>query len=150
MRPDTKFTGNDLRKFDPKFQPPRFAQYLDAVQQLDDLAQKRYGKHVMDLAVRWVLDQPGITAALWAAPSCRTGSYGGRPRLEPRRGYARGDRSDPAADDRQSDRSRIHGAASKENRRRLGHMQLPMMFVNNRNRRPTTSGEELVQPSAKG
>jgi aryl-alcohol dehydrogenase-like predicted oxidoreductase len=67
MRPDTKFTGDDLRKSDPKFQPPRFAQYLNAVQQLDDLAQQRYGKHVMDLAVRWVLDTPGITAALWGA-----------------------------------------------------------------------------------
>jgi aryl-alcohol dehydrogenase-like predicted oxidoreductase len=67
MQPDTKFTGDDLRQSDPKFQPPRFAQYLNAVQQLDDLAQKRYGKHVMDLAVRWVLDQPGITAALWGA-----------------------------------------------------------------------------------
>ncbi|MGC2527095.1 MAG: aldo/keto reductase [Candidatus Acidiferrum sp.] len=67
MRPDTKFTGDDLRQSDPKFQPPRFAQYLKAVQQLDNLAQKRYGKHVMDLAVRWVLDQPGITAALWGA-----------------------------------------------------------------------------------
>jgi aryl-alcohol dehydrogenase-like predicted oxidoreductase len=67
MRPDTKFTGDDLRQSDPKFQPPRFPQYLKAVQQLDDLAQKRYGKHVMDLAVRWVLDQPGITAALWGA-----------------------------------------------------------------------------------
>ncbi len=67
MRPGTKFTGDDLRQSDPKFQPPRFAQYLNAVQQLDNLAQKRYGKHVMDLAVRWVLDQPGITAALWGA-----------------------------------------------------------------------------------
>jgi aryl-alcohol dehydrogenase-like predicted oxidoreductase len=67
MRLDTMFTGDDLRKSDPKFQPPRFAQYLNAVQQLDDLAQKRYGKHVMDLAVRWVLDQPGIGAALWGA-----------------------------------------------------------------------------------
>jgi aryl-alcohol dehydrogenase-like predicted oxidoreductase len=67
MRPDTKFTGDDLRQSDPKFQPPRFAQYLDAVQQLDDLARKRYGKRVMDLAVRWVLDTPGITAALWGA-----------------------------------------------------------------------------------
>jgi aryl-alcohol dehydrogenase-like predicted oxidoreductase len=67
MQPDTKFTGDDLRQSDPKFQPPRFAQYLNAVQQLDDLAQKRYGKHVMDLAVRWVLDQPGIAAALWGA-----------------------------------------------------------------------------------
>ena len=52
MRPDTKFTGDDLRQSDPKFQPPRFAQYLNTVQQLDDLAQKRYGKHLMDLAVR--------------------------------------------------------------------------------------------------
>lgn len=67
MQPDTKFTGDDLRQSDPKFQPPRFAQYLNAVQQLDDLVQKRYGKHVIDLAVRWVLDQPGITAALWGA-----------------------------------------------------------------------------------
>src|SRR6202041_1655353 len=67
MQTDTKFTGDDLRQSDPKFQPPRFAQYLNAVQQLDDLAQKRYGKHVLDLAVRWVLDQPGISAALWGA-----------------------------------------------------------------------------------
>jgi aryl-alcohol dehydrogenase-like predicted oxidoreductase len=67
MQPDTKFTGDDLRKSDPKFQPPRYAQYLKAVQQLDDLAQRRYGKHVMDLAVRWVLDQPGVSAALWGA-----------------------------------------------------------------------------------
>lgn len=67
MGPDTKFTGDDLRKSDPKFQPPRYAQYLKAVQQLDELAQKRYGKRVMDLAVRWVLDQPGVSAALWGA-----------------------------------------------------------------------------------
>jgi aryl-alcohol dehydrogenase-like predicted oxidoreductase len=67
MRPDTKFGADDLRKSDPKFQPPRYTQYLDAVGQLDDLAQKRYGKRVLDLAVRWVLDQPGITSALWGA-----------------------------------------------------------------------------------
>ena len=67
MRPDTKFSGDDLRQSDPKFQQPRFSQYLNAVQQLDNLAQKKYGKRVMDLAVRWVLDQPGITAALWGA-----------------------------------------------------------------------------------
>ena len=67
MRPDTKFTGDDLRKSDPKFQPPRFTQYLKAIQQLDDLAQKMHGKHVMDLAVRWVLDTPGIASALWGA-----------------------------------------------------------------------------------
>jgi aryl-alcohol dehydrogenase-like predicted oxidoreductase len=67
MRPDTKFSGDDLRKSDPKFQQPRFGQYLDAVQKLGDLALRKYGKRVMDLAVRWVLDTPGITAALWGA-----------------------------------------------------------------------------------
>jgi aryl-alcohol dehydrogenase-like predicted oxidoreductase len=67
IKSDTKFTRDDLRQSDPKFQPPHFAQYLSAVQQLDELARKRYGKHVMNLAVRWILDTPGITAALWGA-----------------------------------------------------------------------------------
>jgi aryl-alcohol dehydrogenase-like predicted oxidoreductase len=66
MRSDTVFTGDDLRRTDPKFQQPRFAQYLPAVQRLDQLAQGRFGKHVIQLAVRWMLDQ-GITTALWGA-----------------------------------------------------------------------------------
>jgi aryl-alcohol dehydrogenase-like predicted oxidoreductase len=64
MHPDTTFEGDDLRRIDPKFQPPRFAQYLDAVQQLDELAQNRFHRRVIDLAVRWMLDQ-GISVALW-------------------------------------------------------------------------------------
>jgi aryl-alcohol dehydrogenase-like predicted oxidoreductase len=67
MKPDTKFTGDDLRKIDPKFQPPRFAQYLKAVERLDQFARENCSKSVMHLAVRWVLDQPGVTAALWGA-----------------------------------------------------------------------------------
>jgi aryl-alcohol dehydrogenase-like predicted oxidoreductase len=66
MKVDTKFEGDDLRRTDPKFQPPRFAQYLAAVERLDHFAQERYGKRVIDLAVRWMLDQ-GITTALWGA-----------------------------------------------------------------------------------
>jgi aryl-alcohol dehydrogenase-like predicted oxidoreductase len=66
MRPDTQFSGDDLRRNDPKFKPPRFAQYLSAVQRLDLLAQYRYGKRVIHLAVRWMLDQ-GVTVALWGA-----------------------------------------------------------------------------------
>jgi aryl-alcohol dehydrogenase-like predicted oxidoreductase len=62
----TRFAGDDLRKSDPKFQPPRFAQYLAAVERLDHLAQQRHGKRVIHLAVRWLLDQ-GVTAALWGA-----------------------------------------------------------------------------------
>ena len=65
MRPDTAFDGDDLRRSDPKFREPRLAQYLAAVQRLDQLGQ-RFGKRVIHLAVRWMLDQ-GITAALWGA-----------------------------------------------------------------------------------
>ena len=66
MRAATAFGGDDLRRSDPKFVVPRFAQYLSAVQKLDQLAQQRFGKRVIHLAVRWMLDQ-GITTALWGA-----------------------------------------------------------------------------------
>jgi aryl-alcohol dehydrogenase-like predicted oxidoreductase len=64
MRPDTTFPGDDLRRIDPKFQPPRFAQYLEAVWRLDEFAHRRFHRAVIELAVRWVLDQ-GISVALW-------------------------------------------------------------------------------------
>jgi aryl-alcohol dehydrogenase-like predicted oxidoreductase len=60
------FRGDDLRRTDPKFRVPRLHQYLDAVERLDLMAQYRYGKRVVHLAVRWMLDQ-GVTAALWGA-----------------------------------------------------------------------------------
>jgi aryl-alcohol dehydrogenase-like predicted oxidoreductase len=63
----TQFQGDDLRKVDPKFQSPRFAQYLEAVTLLDRYARERYGKSVLALSVRWVLDQPGVSVALWGA-----------------------------------------------------------------------------------
>jgi aryl-alcohol dehydrogenase-like predicted oxidoreductase len=66
MSAATRFEGDDLRNNDPKFRPPRFAQYLAAVGELDRLAQRRYGRRVIHLAVRWMLDR-GITAALWGA-----------------------------------------------------------------------------------
>jgi aryl-alcohol dehydrogenase-like predicted oxidoreductase len=66
MRSDTAFAGDDLRRSDPKFREPRFAQYLAAVQKLDRLARERFGERVIQLAVRWMLDQ-GITTALWGA-----------------------------------------------------------------------------------
>jgi len=64
MRAETTFEGDDLRRLDPKFQPPRFTQYLNAVRQLDRLAQDRFLRRVIHLAVRWVLDQ-GVSVALW-------------------------------------------------------------------------------------
>jgi aryl-alcohol dehydrogenase-like predicted oxidoreductase len=66
LQEDAHFEGDDLRLTDPKFQPPRYAQYLAAVRRLDQFARDRYGKRVIHLAVRWLLDQ-GATAALWGA-----------------------------------------------------------------------------------
>ncbi len=66
MSAETRFEGDDLRKVDPKFQAPRYAQYLAAVAELERLARERYGKSVLALALRWVLDQ-GPTIALWGA-----------------------------------------------------------------------------------
>src|SRR6202049_639114 len=60
----TVFDGDDLRRTDPKFRKPRFAEYVTAVQKLDRLAQERFGKRAIHLAVRWMLDQ-GIPSALW-------------------------------------------------------------------------------------
>jgi aryl-alcohol dehydrogenase-like predicted oxidoreductase len=67
MNSQTQFDGDDLRRHDPKFQAPRFAQYLQAVERLDQLARERFGRRVIHLALRWVLDQPGVGVALWGA-----------------------------------------------------------------------------------
>jgi aryl-alcohol dehydrogenase-like predicted oxidoreductase len=66
LREDAEFERDDLRLTDPKFRPPRYSQYLAAVRRLDEFARARYGKGVIHLAVRWLLDQ-GATSALWGA-----------------------------------------------------------------------------------
>jgi aryl-alcohol dehydrogenase-like predicted oxidoreductase len=67
MKADTPFSGDDLRRNDPKFRQPRFAQYLKAVEALDKFARENYGKRVIHLAVRWVLDHQPLSIALWGA-----------------------------------------------------------------------------------
>ena len=67
MRKETKFEGDDLRKVDPKFVQPRYDQYIKAVGRLDEFAGDNYGKRVIHLAVRWLLDRPGVSIALWGA-----------------------------------------------------------------------------------
>ncbi|MGR9050452.1 aldo/keto reductase [Halobacillus faecis] len=64
MSTKREFEGDDLRNNDPKFQQPRFKQYLNAVNELEQLAENRFGKSVLQLAIRWVLDQPGSGIAL--------------------------------------------------------------------------------------
>src|SRR5258707_14222018 len=68
MRTDRQFAKDDMRKAtDPKFQTPHFAEYLNVVSMLDAFARENYGKRVIHLAVRWLLDQPGVGVALWGA-----------------------------------------------------------------------------------
>jgi len=68
MRTDRQFAKDDMRKTtDPKFQPAHFAEYLNAASQLDAFAREHFGKRVIHLAVRWLLDQPGVGVALWGA-----------------------------------------------------------------------------------
>jgi aryl-alcohol dehydrogenase-like predicted oxidoreductase len=68
MRTDRQFANDDMRKTtDPKFQPAHFAEYLTAVSKLDTFAREKFGKRVIHLAVRWLLDQPGVGVALWGA-----------------------------------------------------------------------------------
>jgi len=67
MHADREFPGDDLRNADPKFEQPRFGQYLAAVDALETFAQEQFGKHVLELAIRWVLDQYPRSVALWGA-----------------------------------------------------------------------------------
>lgn len=64
MTSDREFKGDDLRKTDPKFQPPRFDQYLKAAERIQQLARDHAGKGLLPAAVRWVLDQ-GVEIAIW-------------------------------------------------------------------------------------
>ena len=61
------FDKGDIRSVDPKFREPRFSQYITAIERLAAFAHERYGKSVLELAVRWVLDRPGVSVALWGA-----------------------------------------------------------------------------------
>ena len=64
---DATFSGDDLRRSDPKFQQPRFGQYLKAVAELDRFAADNFGKRVIHLAVRSILDKQRAGFALWGA-----------------------------------------------------------------------------------
>ena len=121
MNRDTKFEGDDLRRTDPKFQPPRFASVPRGRRLLDQFAQKNYGKRVIHLALRWVLDQPGVTSALWGARHPRqldpVGDVMGWTLDD---GALRRDRSDRPRHRQGSGRPGIHGAAISQQGDREG------------------------------
>jgi len=64
---DAVFNGDDIRRIDPKFQRPRLANYVEAYKRLDQYAQGAFEKSGMLMAVRWLMDQPGVSVALWGA-----------------------------------------------------------------------------------
>ncbi|HYG70032.1 MAG TPA: aldo/keto reductase [Anaeromyxobacteraceae bacterium] len=61
------YAGDPLRERDPKFRPPRYGQYLAAVAALDALAREAYGRTVLELAIRWLLDSGDVSVVLWGA-----------------------------------------------------------------------------------
>ena len=65
-RPKPNFRGDDLRRTIPNSSPA-----LPAIsrrsRRLDAFARKNYGKRVLSLAVRWVLDHQKLSVALWGA-----------------------------------------------------------------------------------
>ncbi len=63
-RPDSPITG--IRSGNLNFKPPRYARNLAFVEKLRDIA-AGYGRTVGQLAVHWVLRQPGVTTAVFGA-----------------------------------------------------------------------------------
>jgi aryl-alcohol dehydrogenase-like predicted oxidoreductase len=64
MTPESTFQGDDIRNLDPKFKEPRFGHYLAAVERLGAFSKERFGRGIIPLAVRWVLDK-GVEIAIW-------------------------------------------------------------------------------------
>ncbi len=67
---DEEFPRGDLRRGDPKYKPDRFRQYVKAVDDLKKLAAK-YGKSPAQFALRWALQQPGVTSVIAGARTAR-------------------------------------------------------------------------------
>lgn len=68
MTRDQQFEGDDLRNNDPKFNQPRFDQYLKAVDRLQKLATERFGRSLIDFSIRWVLEK-NVPIAIWGGRS---------------------------------------------------------------------------------
>ena len=64
---NSEFQGDDLRNSDPEFKNHNFKKYLSAVDNLNKFAHESYGKNVLQLSVRWILDNCENDIALWGA-----------------------------------------------------------------------------------
>ncbi len=71
-----KFTGNetfpkgDLRRNDPKFTRDHFKKYADAVNEIRAVA-AGYGKTPAQFALRWAIQQPGVTCVIAGARTAK-------------------------------------------------------------------------------
>lgn len=63
---DEEFPRGDLRRGDPKFKPDRFKSYVKAVEEMKKMA-SAYGKTPAQFALRWALQQPGVTCVIAGA-----------------------------------------------------------------------------------
>ena len=96
MTAERNFPATICARSDPKFQPPRFGQYLKAVAALDRFAQTNYGKRVVHLALALDPRQAGRRLCLVGRAQAGT-TRPGRSGLwlaARRRGHG-GDRSHP-------------------------------------------------------
>ena len=66
FRGEERFPRGDLRRGDPKFKPDQFRKYVSAVDAIKPLAAS-YGKSPAQFALRWALQQPGITCVIAGA-----------------------------------------------------------------------------------
>ena len=67
LKLDAEFVGDDLRNFDPKFQLPVYENYLKVVTKLNEYARVKFGREVLHLSVRWMLDKCMNHISLWGA-----------------------------------------------------------------------------------
>ena len=73
----SKSAVRTVQRFDPSPYRAHMAAEVDMciedhldrkqIRRLDRFAQASYGKRVLELAIRWTLDQPFVTVALWGA-----------------------------------------------------------------------------------
>ncbi|TVT28269.1 aldo/keto reductase [Salinicoccus cyprini] len=66
MDKSTTFAEEDIRHSHPMYSEEQFTRHMDALEDLKAFAMER-NKSMPQLAIRWVLSQPGLGIALWGA-----------------------------------------------------------------------------------
>lgn len=65
MRPDVE--PSDPARRAPMYHGDLYRRHVAAVERLDAWAAERYGRRVIHVAARWLLDQPSVSMILWGA-----------------------------------------------------------------------------------